>query len=220
MKKSHDLNPNDTETLVFLSLGYFYLGKPQECFKVLNKLQEVDPFNTVDLTILGISYYMNGEIDKALESCRAGYLKNPDVPQAQLYYAYLLACHGKKKEALMILDKFITNTSGSIFSVVGEFFKASLTTQETNLKYSLPDEVKNKLRIDIEWSWLIADFYALSGNIDEAIDWLDYIVDHGFINYPLLSKHDKLLENIRQDKRYMELMTRVKTEWENFSFAE
>jgi len=80
MKKSHDLNPNDTETLVFLSLGYFYLGKPQECFKVLNKLQEVDPFNTVDLTLLGISYYMNGEIDKALESSRAGYLKNPDVP--------------------------------------------------------------------------------------------------------------------------------------------
>lgn len=76
--------------------------------------------------------------------------------------------------------------------------------------------IRSKMRKDKEWSWLMADGYALIDEKEEALDWLEYIVSSGFINYPLLSKHDPFLENIRGEKRFKQLMERVKQEWESF----
>ena len=51
---------------------------------------------------------------------------------------------------------------------------------------------------------------------EEALDWLETASKRGFINYPLLSKYDPFLENIRVEPRFKKLMERVKHEWENF----
>jgi hypothetical protein len=36
------------------------------------------------------------------------------------------------------------------------------------------------------------------------------------INYPFLSQYDPLLKNIRQEKRFQELMEEVRSRWERF----
>ena len=50
----------------------------------------------------------------------------------------------------------------------------------------------------------------------KSLDWLENSVDLGFINYPFLNEYDPFLESIRGEKRFKELMKRVKYEWEHF----
>jgi hypothetical protein len=62
----------------------------------------------------------------------------------------------------------------------------------------------------------MAEGYALIGEKDEAINWLEEGMKWGFINYPFLNEIDPFLENIRGEPRFKKLMERVKHEWENF----
>ena len=64
-------------------------------------------------------------------------------------------------------------------------------------------------------SWEIAAGYALLDRPGEALDWLENAVNRGFLNYPFLSEYDPFLENIRGERRFKDLMERVKHEWEN-----
>ena len=62
----------------------------------------------------------------------------------------------------------------------------------------------------------MATFYSYLDDKEQSIDWLENAVDRGFINYPFLSEHDKLLRNIRGEERFKKLIEKVKHEWENF----
>ena len=48
------------------------------------------------------------------------------------------------------------------------------------------------------------------------LEWLENATHRGLINYPFLSQYDPLLENIRQEKRFKELMEEVRSRWERF----
>jgi eukaryotic-like serine/threonine-protein kinase len=63
----------------------------------------------------------------------------------------------------------------------------------------------------------LADGYALIGRRDDAVRWLGRAVDQGFINYPILSKLDPLLESIRGDAEFQTLMEQVQRRWQAFS---
>lgn len=62
----------------------------------------------------------------------------------------------------------------------------------------------------------MADGYALLDEKQKALDWLEIAIARGFINYPLLSKHDPFLESLRQKTRFKQLMETAKDAWESF----
>jgi non-specific serine/threonine protein kinase len=71
-------------------------------------------------------------------------------------------------------------------------------------------------RLDFQHSWDMATGYALIEEREEALEWLANATHRGFINYPFLSQYDPLLKNIRQEKRFKELMEEVRSQWERF----
>lgn len=49
-----------------------------------------------------------------------------------------------------------------------------------------------------------------------ALDWLERAVELGLANHPYLSRIDPLLENVRGEPRFQEIMERVEAEWRAF----
>ena len=80
--------------------------------------------------------------------------------------------------------------------------------------------VTEELRIAMSWDNLypifMANCYALINETDDAIDWIEESVKWGFINFNFYNEYNPLLENIRGEKRFKELMQKVKHEWDNF----
>ena len=101
-------------------------------------------------------------------------------------------------------------------AALGEFFKAAVTGNTPGI--TLAHDQREKLLVDVEWSWLMADFYSLMNQKDEAFFWLEHAVGKGFINYPLFHTYDPFLDNMRVDKRFDALMLEVKRHYDEFQF--
>ena len=62
----------------------------------------------------------------------------------------------------------------------------------------------------------MAENYSLIGETDAAIDWLEHVVDFGFLNQSFLTKHNPFLDPVRSEDRFKALMARVKKEQDAF----
>jgi hypothetical protein len=66
-------------------------------------------------------------------------------------------------------------------------------------------------------SWSVAVGYALLGQDEPAVEWLENAsLRRGFINYPFLSEHDPNLGMIRESAKFQELMSKIRDRWEQF----
>lgn len=176
----------------------------------------MDPFNPAYHLVMSLVEYTRGNGKLALERIRSAYKKNPEVPQVLLYYAYLLAANNYASESSAVFDRLVAENTGTIFCPMGTFLKHSLQGEKDKALESLSEESKTKLRKDPEWSWLIADGYAMIHQTDESLEWLEAMVSTDFINYPLLSKYDVFLDNVRSEPRFTKLMEKVKFSWGHF----
>ena len=220
LERAYLENPTDSNTLVILSLGYFLCGQADPAQKILDELKAIDPFNPVYHVIMALVSCTRGKLDLALACSRTAYENHPDVPGSKLYYAFFLACNGCREESYAVFDQLIADQSGTIVATLGSFLKYSLQGEKTKALDCLSADGKTKLKRDVEWSWLIADGYALLGKKEEALKWLESIIRLDFINYPLICQHDIFLKSIRGEAQFIKLMERVKVRWENFHSCE
>jgi non-specific serine/threonine protein kinase len=116
-----------------------------------------------------------------------------------------------------VLDRLVHDNQGTVFMPLGLLLRNAFSNSGMN--DILSQTQKAKLRMDCEWSWLVADAYSTMGNKDESIDWLEHIVQRGFINYPILSQYDPFLENIRNESRFQRLMAFTKDEWDKVNIG-
>jgi TolB-like protein len=216
VQTAYNSNPNDHDNLWLLILGYSYLGQSEKAEKYSVLMRKVDPYNPVYHALLALVFYMKGDLEKAFEEINKAYQIYPKIPQVQLYYAYFSMLNGNKHQAISVLERYISDTSGSIFAVMGKFFKAAIQNPDQNV--ILTAEEEEKLKIDVEWSWLIADFYSLMKRNEQALDWLEHAVNRGFINYPLFATYDPFLENLREERRFLNLMDKVKHSYDELMF--
>jgi hypothetical protein len=69
---------------------------------------------------------------------------------------------------------------------------------------------------DWQYSWHIAQVYALAGMHEEALGWLTTSVSRGMVNHPFLAERDRTLDGLRAEPRFTALLGQVKMEWEKY----
>jgi hypothetical protein len=71
----------------------------------------------------------------------------------------------------------------------------------------MPPEALQTCRRDLQFSSYVACAYAMLGDADTALDWLENAVELGFLNHRYLSGIDPLLAPLRGDPRFQALMS-------------
>lgn len=99
---------------------------------------------------------------------------------------------------------------------LGTFLKKTLKGEKDGISQLLTTELRNTAERDVQYSSFLATIFAILEDRQSALDWLENAVNRGFVNYPFLSQHDPFLQNIRKEKRFRNLMQRVKYAWEHF----
>lgn len=94
--------------------------------------------------------------------------------------------------------------------------KCALRHEKDKALQTLTKQKREILWKDPEGPWLIAGVFALLDDKNEALSWLERAVARGWANYPLFSRIDPFLANIRGEDRFQKLMERIKRDWENF----
>jgi eukaryotic-like serine/threonine-protein kinase len=215
-KRALAVNPNDPDALFRLGLLYHWIGRPSEAAPLHERLRKTDPLNPNTHFTEGAPLFYGGQFALALDPYRKQYESDPHNPNNVFLLFIVQAYNNKVDEALSVIDAGARANPDNAFIKFGLLLKYGLEKdKEKALQIMTPDFRKTCLR-DSEWSYFVADAFALLDEKNEALDWLENAVTRGFLNYPFISRHDFFLDNIRGEERFKKLMERVKYEWEHF----
>jgi hypothetical protein len=71
---------------------------------------------------------------------------------------------------------------------------------------------------DEYWTYLMAAAYALVGETDQALGWLEHTVRvRGWVDYVYFTRHDRFLESVRSEPRFQALMAAARERYERFT---
>jgi len=155
-------------------------------------------------------------MDLAIDAMRRAMLLNPEDRWLKFFTVRYLCWNKQLDEAFELIDQIVEENSRDVVAVLSLFSKYALIGKNKDALKELTKESKNYFWNDPDIPWFMSDYYSLINEKEEALKWLEHNINHGMINYPLLNEMDPFLENIRGEKRFKELMDKIKFEWEDF----
>jgi TolB-like protein/predicted Zn-dependent protease len=215
-KQSIAIDSNNPDSLAWLSWVYSHSGKASAARPLIDRLLEIDLLNPMVYFFAGLLEVMDGKFDVGLKKLNKGQQMQKENPVIRYWIAKALAYGQNYEEAIKLLDQIQKESPGSVWDVLGSFFKFALQNNKSEALQILSEEYKMMMKEDEMFPIWIAESYSLLNEKNEAIAWLENGVKSGFINYRFIMEYDLFLENIRGEDRFKKLMERVKYDWENF----
>jgi eukaryotic-like serine/threonine-protein kinase len=219
MRAAQALKPGDASVARELMRHLQVAGQEHTAFcrAIRETVFQIDPLNPLNWSQVAYHHLAGGRVAQAEASLRRAVALSERGSPARTYAGFLLAMLGGREEAVRFLDEVATVSGNSPYGSLSAFLARALQGDaEAAVKHVTP-----LLEQSARWveylAWMLADGYALIGRRDDSLRWLRRAVDQGFINYPILSTLDPLLESIRGDTEYQALMQQVQRRWQAFS---
>jgi tetratricopeptide (TPR) repeat protein len=217
LKKAVDLDPNDPDTLGWLgNLLSLYMGRPDLGKPYIKRLIEIDPLVAWNYGAASAYYLAKGKLDKALSMIRKAIQMDPIDRNLRFWEAWYLAWNDRPEEAIDLSNRIVVEDPHGLVAILSLSLKCALQHEKDKALQALTKEKREILWKDPEGPWLMAGCFALLNDKNEAFTWLERAVARGWANYPLFSRIDPFLANIRGEARFQKLMGRVKRDWEKF----
>jgi non-specific serine/threonine protein kinase len=216
LKAALEANPNDPDALFWLSLIYGCVGRPSSGYALAIRLLDIDPLTPLHHVVPGFLDVLDGDPQRALPWLLRAHELEPGNPITSIAYGQALAMSGEQEEACRVLEGISDYVPDSFFASLGRAFSRAVQRRRDEAEAAITPEVIDNARHDLQYSWTLAQTYAMLGQLDEAHAWVCSAVSQGFWNYPLLAERDQMLEPLRDDPRFAALMRSTKEKWLNF----
>jgi len=214
LQRAVAIDPNDSfSASLFVALSGL-MGKPDLARPTAERLLDRDPLQAFNHIMVGLAAYLGGDLDAALRHLERGFRMDPSNPVAGVTLGKALAAGGRREEALAVLDRIEREQPDNRATWLCQVLKWGLTGQLEPLVGHLTAERRAWSRGDPEWSLLLAEAFALTGDRDRAFEWIEAAVARGLFNHPYLSSGSPFLAALRDDPRWPPLLARVRGEWE------
>ena len=210
------LDPNDPEALLWLGYHYGASGRPELARALMDRLQQVDPLTSVNLTMYGMVAMFDGNYPEALTWTERAVAIDPANPTPRMMHAWMLAANGRRAEGVALLDAVARDATPMAWERLAPAMACALRGERAELLRIMTSELQAAAKWDEIFAWWAADCFALVNERDAAIDFLECAVRSGFINAPWLSEHEPFLAGLRAEPRFDRLMERVRAAWEAF----
>ena len=210
-------DPNHSSCLCFLFHSYsFQAGQAEYAAPLKEKVLAQNPLDFLTWFVVGLHEWMMGRVEEGATAVRTGTGFSGGNDMADLFEAYALIWTGHREKALALVEKTARGGRGDIWAEWSHFVERALRGDGESAADALSKGTRQYLWNDPELVWFLAGTFALAGDKNEALNWLEHAVDMGWINYPLFAEQDPLLESIRHEQRFKDLMVRVKRDWKAF----
>jgi non-specific serine/threonine protein kinase len=216
LKKSLESNPNDPDTLSWLCAICSLSGKGYAVASMAQRLIDVDPLTPMWQMVPGLVAMLSGEFGRALAPFERALKSEPNNAMLLLVRAQILALNGRTSEAISALDEMANAGEPNFFTQLGTFYAHCLRGDKDGALGCLTEELTSTAIADMNYAWVMAQGFALIGEKQTALEWLNAAVERGFINYPLLHHLDPFLESVRGEPGFDRLMEATRQQWESF----
>jgi serine/threonine protein kinase len=216
LKRALETNPNDFDTLFFLSCLLGSLGQRSAVLPLEERTIRIDPLNPAAHFHSGFNRIWEGEFRLALKALGKLNKSFPEDLLTKFSYGLSLAYMNERDQAGLIFDQIAQEQPGGFIAALSLAFKYAIAGKKSETLRSLDSNPQLLKTRDLQYAYWIAECFALIDEKERALDWLERDVNLGMINYPFINELDPFLANIRGEERFKKLMEKVRGEWEHF----
>jgi TolB-like protein/Tfp pilus assembly protein PilF len=213
---AYQRNPGDANVLTEVSRFLFNAGRQDVLELTSRALTRVDPLTPIGWLNVVVAHTGKGRFaDAVLVARHLMTLLDPYSP-IWIHAAWQpLVPAGERAEAREILAQYATRAPSEMYRALARFLVAAIDGDAAAARQYMTPAVERAASMQEHLARVLGDAYAQLGHVESALRWLRASIDRGMIHYPLLT-HDVLLDPIRYDPRFEELLALVKRRWEAF----
>ena len=201
-----------------LAGAYLLGGRIGPMREVLTRLVELDPLTASNHCLLGLSYLFGGEAAAALPSHRRAVELDPRSTICRVCDAVSLTAAGREAEAAGEFEWLERQPAEDALARLGVRFRRGLAGDRAAVLSPPGDAERAMAESDEYWAYLMAGAYALVGETDRALGWLEHAVRvRGWIDHVYFTRHDRFLESLRPTRRFQELMAFARERHQRFT---
>jgi serine/threonine protein kinase len=181
-KRAVSLDPNDPDAVMYFTFGAAYTGKSSTSRPFVERLLQVDPLNSQTHLISAIQEYYECRFEEALEAARISFELDPESIFSRYIYVATLIFNGRFDEAHRISEQWREDMPGHpwVALILANLYSARGMKAESHT--SLTEQALHAMWIDPAGTLIVAEIYAMNGETEESLKWLEHAVDIGFIN--------------------------------------
>ncbi len=211
-----ELDPNDSDHLFILGAGWCFAGYPERARPYQDRLQSRDPLWEMGHFLHGFVAYLAGRFAEAANHYEEGLRLEPASPLWPLAIAQAAASAGDTERAVRVIRENTPEPGSSSTANLGHIYKHALLGEADAVDALTNDAFVQQIWGDPQYPHFMAQVQLLLGRRDEGLKWLRQATERGFIDYPFFAERDPMLESLRGDPRFAELLDGVRQKWERF----
>jgi TolB-like protein/Tfp pilus assembly protein PilF len=197
-----ELNPNYAIAHYWYSLYLDIIERRKEAREQINIALELDPFFRNMYLESAKFYYSDGKLEESLDACHKLHELSPEYIDLYWVYFYIYVKQHEDLRAVEALQKVMLNDSSTIQNseVVKEVYNKSGMNGLFNWLIEL--QLKNPVPI------ALAKLYAIIGNKDEALSWLEKAVGKKVSEIPRINSNIDF-DILRSEPRFQEIIKKM-----------
>jgi tetratricopeptide (TPR) repeat protein len=209
--KAIELNPSHADSAWMLGFVLAAGGRDLDRARQLcDKAAELDPLTPLVRGSLGWVQHFECNFEALLEGWREWQQEvERDRSPFRLLFVWWHAMNGNVDEAFRLADQMASDSPEHVGTAIGRFVTHALRGEKEQALDAVTQRVQKTAKWDDGYSYMMAQGYALIGELDQAFHWLENSIDYGFYNSHFL-QHEPLVEDLRSDERFKVALDRAK----------